>query len=112
MRYLSKYAEEVTLLDKDNKAWTITWLGNDTSECSLSGGWKYFVVDHNLKCGDICIFERLPMKENIIIFRVHIFKVSPSDVVAIRDTIPTKFSKVLERDAGKVSNELENEQDV
>jgi hypothetical protein len=96
-RYLSKTAKEIALLDKDNKAWTITWLGSESVECSLSGGWKYFAIDHDLRCGDICIFELLPMRENITVFRVHIFKVSPSDVVAIRDTIPTKFSEVLAR---------------
>eukprot|EP00250_Pteridium_aquilinum_P028196 c36747_g1_i1 orf=201-365(+) len=54
---MSAELEHVALIDTENKAWSVIWLGHNNPILSFSGGWKHFAVDHGLGCGDICIFE-------------------------------------------------------
>lgn len=95
-QHMSAEPEHVALIDMENKAWSVTWLGHDNQDGAFSGGWRHFAADHNLKCGDICIFEKGSTKA-LSTFRVHIFKVDKADGPMIQQTIPSKLSNVIAR---------------
>lgn len=48
------------------------WKDNTRTKFELSGGWKAFVKDNNLKVGDVCTFELIPGTK--LTFQVHIFR--------------------------------------
>ncbi|KAM7482547.1 hypothetical protein LguiB_007130 [Lonicera macranthoides] len=55
------------------------WQVNVSERPSFSGGWCSFVLDNNLKQGDVCIFELAHKNE----MQVHIFSCSPLDDISL-----------------------------
>ncbi|KAI5054617.1 hypothetical protein GOP47_0029762 [Adiantum capillus-veneris] len=95
-QHMGANPEHVALIDVENRAWSVTWLGYDNPEAVFSGGWKHFAKDHSLKCGDICIFEKGCTKA-LSTFKVHIFRVDDGDGQIIQQVIPSKLSNVIAR---------------
>ncbi|MCO5581662.1 hypothetical protein L7F22_035551 [Adiantum nelumboides] len=94
--HMGANAEHVALIDAENKAWSVTWLGHENSETTFSGGWKHFAMDHRLNCGDICILEKGNTKA-LPTFKVHILRVDNSDGLVLQQLIPSKISNVIAR---------------
>lgn len=67
---------EVDLRVLNGKVWPARYLiriaANGTPKFELTGGWKPFVKDNNLKVDDVCIFELV--LETKLTFEVHIFR--------------------------------------
>ncbi|KAL5721238.1 hypothetical protein ACHQM5_013825 [Ranunculus cassubicifolius] len=68
--YMTKDPEQVTLRVPDGGVWHTRC--NIGSHHTLVGGWKSFVLDNNLKDGDVCTFElvkRNPLELKVLIIR-------------------------------------------
>ncbi|RZC85330.1 hypothetical protein C5167_041513 [Papaver somniferum] len=55
----------MTLVDHKGKMYNLTYIADRTA---LSGGWKGFAEDHNLRKGDAVLFQLVNLKE----FKVYI----------------------------------------
>ncbi|XP_057839613.2 putative B3 domain-containing protein Os03g0621600 [Cryptomeria japonica] len=69
---LPRVNAEIALLDGDCKEWKVQCIIKERRP-TLSGGWKCFTQDNNIKEGDTCIFEQLDNNKKKFMFRVHIF---------------------------------------
>lgn len=58
---------KTVLRDSAGKTWDVICL-YDKGHHYLSGGWRLFVRDNNLKLGDVCIFELISKDE----MKVHV----------------------------------------
>ncbi|KAH7291774.1 hypothetical protein KP509_29G035000 [Ceratopteris richardii] len=96
VKHMKADPEHVALIDARNKAWSVIFLGHKNDHPSFSGGWKYFVLDHKLKCGDICIFEKMSTKA-FTAFNVHTFRVHKGDRQELVNKIPPRLSSVIAR---------------
>ncbi|XVE55966.1 hypothetical protein DITRI_Ditri03aG0199600 [Diplodiscus trichospermus] len=74
-KYLSKANEDV-ILRIDKRTWRTRFLYHRARECGgLSGGWKIFVNDNNLKEHDACVFQPADIGRKPVILDVSIFRV-------------------------------------
>ncbi|KAH7291731.1 hypothetical protein KP509_29G031300 [Ceratopteris richardii] len=96
VEHMSADQEHVVLIDARKRAWSVTFLGHKNDHSTLSGGWRHFVLDHKLKCGDICIFEKMSTKA-LTAFNVHIFRVHKADRQELLNKVPAKLSSVIAR---------------
>ncbi|KAI3856538.1 hypothetical protein MKX03_028380 [Papaver bracteatum] len=58
--FMSKVTISMTLLDQEGKSYEVTYIAARTG---LSGGWKGFAEDHNLKVGDAVLFQLVNLRE-------------------------------------------------
>ncbi|MCL7042917.1 hypothetical protein MKW94_030797 [Papaver nudicaule] len=61
----------ITLRISRNKTWEVGYVSRTPTQRWISQGWRKFVVDNDLKEGDICIFELVERKK--LQMNVHIF---------------------------------------
>ncbi|KAH7291767.1 hypothetical protein KP509_29G034700 [Ceratopteris richardii] len=94
VKHMKADPEHVALIDARNKAWSVIFLGHKNDHLSFCGGWKYFVLDHKLKCGDICIFEKMSTKA-FTAFNVHTFRVHKGDRQELVNKVPPRLSSVI-----------------
>ncbi|KAH7295252.1 hypothetical protein KP509_27G039600 [Ceratopteris richardii] len=94
--HMSADQEHVVLIDARKRAWSVTFLGHKNDHITFSAGWKHFVLDHELKCGDICIFEKMSTKA-LTAFNVHTFRVHKADRQELLNKVPPKLSSVIAR---------------
>ncbi|KAK9012983.1 hypothetical protein V6N11_041010 [Hibiscus sabdariffa] len=66
-----KKSGEITLRVSDGRTWVMNYKRKVTSAKFLRNNWRAFVLDNNLKVGDICVFELI--KENEKLLEVSIF---------------------------------------
>ncbi|KAH7291778.1 hypothetical protein KP509_29G035400 [Ceratopteris richardii] len=96
VQHMNADPECVALIDASKRTWAVTFLGHKNDSPSLSGGWRHFVLDHKLKCGDICIFEKISTKA-LTAFNVHTFRVNKTDRQELLNKVPAMLSKVIAR---------------
>ncbi|KAJ3678138.1 hypothetical protein LUZ60_001941 [Juncus effusus] len=73
VEYLPTETAEATLHYMGRK-WNAMYIYRKERKQIGSTGWKSFVKDNNLQEGDVCLFELLKDKNEIISFRVHLLK--------------------------------------
>lgn len=61
------------VLTYGGKTWTMSYSG-DSNRPRFDSGWKAFITDNDLKCGDACVFEKME-SSNTNTFKVHILRV-------------------------------------
>ncbi|ESW14812.1 hypothetical protein PHAVU_007G019400, partial [Phaseolus vulgaris] len=69
------HSDNVTLwTSEEDRHWLVHFYRNNSSrQINLTSGWNHFAKDHNLKIGDVCVFEKI--EKSGISFRVHIYRV-------------------------------------
>ncbi|XP_030497324.2 B3 domain-containing transcription factor VRN1 [Cannabis sativa] len=91
--YLNNYRFcDVTLkVQNENKSWRLkyTYTEHKIAQPRFQGGWQSFVVDNNLKVGDVCVFVLLNATDNIL-FEVVIFRAEESS----KDSVGTTYNEV------------------
>ncbi|XP_070052213.1 B3 domain-containing protein Os03g0620400-like isoform X1 [Nicotiana tomentosiformis] len=69
-KFFATRHSDVVLKVSSKKSWAVKCILG-TANAKLTSGWKEFVLDNNLKVGDVCVFERVSRSKllfNVIIF--------------------------------------------
>ncbi|XP_018632329.1 putative B3 domain-containing protein Os03g0621600 isoform X1 [Nicotiana tomentosiformis] len=69
-RFFSTKRSDVVLQVSSKRSWAVKCILG-TVNAKLTSGWKEFVLDNNLKVGDVCVFERVCTSK--LLFNVTIF---------------------------------------
>jgi hypothetical protein len=74
--FLTKHqqkANESTFWVSEERTWRVKFkLNTSNGQISFNDGWKNFVMDNNLKPGDVCVFELT--KSTGVSFQVVVFR--------------------------------------
>ncbi|KAI3984617.1 hypothetical protein MKX01_003980 [Papaver californicum] len=82
----------ITLRVSDGRTWEVGYVSRAPNERRLSQGWRKFVVDNELKEGDVCVFELVDRKK--FKMNVHIFRQQKTfDYNVARHEFPQKSRK-------------------
>ncbi|XP_004309717.1 PREDICTED: B3 domain-containing transcription factor VRN1-like [Fragaria vesca subsp. vesca] len=67
--------KQTVMLQVKNSLWPVNLVPRTQGSAGkLCGGWITFAGEHDLKDGDVCVFELMEMKANNIVLKVHIFR--------------------------------------
>ncbi|PRQ50581.1 putative transcription factor B3-Domain family [Rosa chinensis] len=76
-QFIKRLEKQTVMLQVKNRLWPVNLIpyaySNQRLSTKLCGGWIAFAREHDLKGGDVCVFELMEMKANIVL-KVHIFR--------------------------------------
>ncbi|XP_062008096.1 B3 domain-containing transcription factor VRN1-like isoform X1 [Rosa rugosa] len=76
-RFIKRLEKQTVMLQIKNRVWPVNLIpyaySNQRLSAKLCGGWVAFAREHDLKGGDVYVFELMEMEANIVL-KVHIFR--------------------------------------
>lgn len=74
--FIKRLEKQTVMLQIKDRSWPVNlipYTNSNQLSAKLCGGWAAFGREHNLKGGDVCVFESMEMKANLVL-EVHIFR--------------------------------------
>lgn len=74
--FIKRLEKQTVMLQIKDRSWPVNlipYTNSNRLSAKLCGGWAAFGREHNLKGGDVCVFEFMEMKANLVL-EVHIFR--------------------------------------
>jgi hypothetical protein len=74
--FIKRLEKQTVMLQIKDRSWPVNLIPYTKSNrlsAKLCGGWAAFGREHNLKGGDVCVFEFMEMKANLVL-EVYIFR--------------------------------------